>query len=648
MRRIAGIALSLLLLAASTWACLTEEGRRIALASVSSDAAATAAVIGDSSVTVRRMYEGPGPDSWGTSASPDGRYVTQTDWSTGDLAVLDLLTGEMRRVTGKKDDGWVESYAYAEMTRFSPDAQRIAYSWFTEPGLYQIRVIDTDGTNTRVLWTAGPDPHRAEPGEDPQPDWPDVHGWTPDGRYILATLYHDPMTEAYMMLIDAEDGSMRRIHAFQPRHGPTLAAVSPDGRFVAFEDDLSVESQGDENLDIYATPISGGSPVQLVGGPSTDEVIGWLPDGSLLFYSDRGLTEGVWRVVVRDGRPAGDPELMRGDLWGMNSIGLSNDALYYVLRTERPELYVSGLDLTDGRLVSTPTPVPASGPGEVRGFDWSPDGGQLGVVRWDGRAAFVLHSITGAGTREIRLRDVRKPNFLSWTADGQGVVLWAKGRDTGERAAFRLDLRTGRSALLMGRTFPNYESVPEAWSRDAGTAYLTRSTPSRETVELVARDVATGEDEVLRSWLEYADGHNPVGNYSLSRAGDRLAYFHDDRSAGTAYLRILDLETREERDVWSASLDDVGGRCGDSPAWSPDDASVLFAFGRRDDPDASCAFVSVPVDGGETRIIARLPADIRQSIRVHPDGNRIAFLRGQERGEIWRMDGLPGLRVAGR
>jgi len=661
MRRITGTAVALLL-TASTWGCLTEGGRRVALASATSDQA-TAAGIGDSAVTVRRMYEGPGLDSWGTSASPDGRYVTQTDWSTGDLAVLDLLTGEMRRVTGKKDDNWTESYAYAEMTRFSPDGGRIAYSWFTEPDLYQIRVIDTDGTNMRVLWTAGPDPHRAEPGTEPQPDWPDVHGWTPDGRYVLTTLYEDAVEGALLTLIDAEDGSMHRIHTFQPRHGPDLAAVSPDGRFVAFEDELSMENPGDQDRDIYAIPVSGGSPVQLVGGPSTDLVIGWLPDGSLLFYSDRGLTEGVWRIAVRDGRPVGAPELVRGDLWGMSSIGLSADALYYVLPTDRPEVYLAGLDLTAGRLTSTPTTIPSSGPGDIRRFGWSPDGGLLGVVRWDGRgggAAFVLHSITGAGTREIPIREVRKSGFLSWTADGQGVVLWAKGRDDGERGAFLLDLRTGRARPLMMRRFPDYESVPEAWSGDAGTAYLTRWTPSRETYELVARDIATGEDEVLRTWPDYGDGPNPVANLRLSRAGDRLAYFHIDRptdrrggilDSRTIYLRIFDLDTREERDIWSRSLENDALDCDGRLEWTPDDRSLLFAtprpFPDTGDDDV-CYYLQVPVKGGETRIVGELPAALRYGPRLNPDGNRIAFLAGDNRGEIWRLDGLPGVQVAKR
>ncbi|MFH0946510.1 MAG: hypothetical protein V2A76_15045, partial [Planctomycetota bacterium] len=85
---------------------------------------------GDTSAVVRRLYEGPERDTWGTDVSPDGRFLTQTDRDTGDLAVLDLLTGQMRRVT---DTGsWEGSGSWAEMSVYSPDGSEIAYQWFNE------------------------------------------------------------------------------------------------------------------------------------------------------------------------------------------------------------------------------------------------------------------------------------------------------------------------------------------------------------------------------------------------------------------------------------------------------------------------------------------------------------------------------------
>ena len=36
------------------------------------------------------------------AVSLDGRYLTATDWKTGDLSIRDLATGEMRHVTSNK------------------------------------------------------------------------------------------------------------------------------------------------------------------------------------------------------------------------------------------------------------------------------------------------------------------------------------------------------------------------------------------------------------------------------------------------------------------------------------------------------------------------------------------------------------------
>ena len=151
------------------------------------DLGAPLATVGpqDPSVVVRRVYEGPSPDFWGTCPSPDGRYVTQTDWDTGDLAVLDLLTGQKRRITGKGQ--WATSYAYNESACFSPDGQRIANVWFTEPGLPEVRVINTDGTDSRLVASPGFDP-AARPPEyfDKYEWWPDLHGWSYCRRRISA------------------------------------------------------------------------------------------------------------------------------------------------------------------------------------------------------------------------------------------------------------------------------------------------------------------------------------------------------------------------------------------------------------------------------------------------------------------------------
>src|SRR5438874_2684049 len=50
----------------------------------------------NSGVTTRQMWTGPKVDNSGT-VSPDGRFLSFTDWETGDLAIHDLRTSQDRR-----------------------------------------------------------------------------------------------------------------------------------------------------------------------------------------------------------------------------------------------------------------------------------------------------------------------------------------------------------------------------------------------------------------------------------------------------------------------------------------------------------------------------------------------------------------------
>src|SRR5712692_7337221 len=51
-----------------------------------------------SEMVTRRVWAGSDVEA-GVSLSPDGRYLTCVDWTTGDLALRDLATGKMRRLT---------------------------------------------------------------------------------------------------------------------------------------------------------------------------------------------------------------------------------------------------------------------------------------------------------------------------------------------------------------------------------------------------------------------------------------------------------------------------------------------------------------------------------------------------------------------
>jgi hypothetical protein len=65
--------------------------------------------------------------AWPWDISPDGRHVTIIDWGTGDLALMDLVSGEVSRVTDK--GSWEESNEWSGGGKFSPDGRWIAHAY---------------------------------------------------------------------------------------------------------------------------------------------------------------------------------------------------------------------------------------------------------------------------------------------------------------------------------------------------------------------------------------------------------------------------------------------------------------------------------------------------------------------------------------
>ena len=80
-------------------------------------------------VVTRQVWTGPKVDAYGT-VSPDGRFLSFTDWDTGDLALHDFVTGQDRRLTNKGT--WQDSPAFALLSAISRDGKQVAYEWLTE------------------------------------------------------------------------------------------------------------------------------------------------------------------------------------------------------------------------------------------------------------------------------------------------------------------------------------------------------------------------------------------------------------------------------------------------------------------------------------------------------------------------------------
>src|SRR5688500_18387573 len=92
--------------------------------------------VADGNEPSRKIWGDPGTNILG-APSPDGRYLSYVDASTGDLALLDLVKGDKRRLTHKAPGSKPGEFAYFSI--ISPDNRMIAYAWFNSQKFYDLR-----------------------------------------------------------------------------------------------------------------------------------------------------------------------------------------------------------------------------------------------------------------------------------------------------------------------------------------------------------------------------------------------------------------------------------------------------------------------------------------------------------------------------
>lgn len=623
--RLLGLGLMALLLS-----CRPDGSERQSDLALAGDALETQAQLAQQSLqdqlVIRRLWEGPGRrDFSAASVSPDGRFVSEMDWATGHLAVMDLLSGERKLITGQLGYG---PYDGVGTPVFSPDGRQLAYTyWSEERKGYEIRTIGVDGSDQRtIVPNSGPGFHA------------ELQDWSGDGRHILGLLRDDgPNSPIGVGLISVVDGSIRSLKEYDDGAEPSVCALSPDGRLVAY--DLS-SSQGADH-DIYLLPVDGGREVTLLTGPADDRLLGWTPDGSgVLFHSDRGLTKGIWTLRVSNGRPTGEPMLLRGHVWGLEPIGFSRDAYYYGVWTQQPQLYTAIIDPQAWRLVTPPAAIEDPSLGGSGYGVWSPDGRHLAYMRNVERGTkLVVRSVTGEDSREINVSQIEPMGMLSmlkWTEDSRAVLMLA--RDSSAIGVFKLDLNTGTAANI-------WQVEPTVWphpitiqfSSDLKTAYFARLGEGSRTPTIVGRDLASGHER------EIATARFGIQNLLLSPDGQTLAFVDGERGENPTRIATVPTSGGEIREVYREARPEEL-QIPTTLSWSSDGRYILFA--DLDEQANRYSLWRVPLAGGEpSRIELPFgnPSGFKM-LRLHPDGNRIAFVSGESRGEIWVVENLPGTR----
>lgn len=578
----------------------------------------------------RAVWTGLDVDLFGT-ISPDGRFLTYTDWEkTNNVMLRDLVAGTSRPLTNNVSYG---SAGYSGWSVISRNGEQVAYGWQPAPdGASELRIASLRGSSvpssTRVLQSQGKDTIRP-------------FDWSPDGRWIAVLVERDDRS-SQLGLVSVQEGTFRQLKSIDWR-GVNKAVFSPDGRFIAY--DLSVGDTRDQ-VHVFVMAVDGSRETAVVEDHSKNHLMGWSPGGHLLFASDRSGSMSLWAVPVEHGRSQAAPTLVKANIGSSWSLGLTPSGTLYTWKyAGATYVRVAPIDMDAGTVVNWTTSTFQRFV-ESRGRpDWSADGRHL---------VYTSCGPTGGGPCTLSIRStetgvVREvPHRLGYLAfarlapDGHAIV--TNGGDLkGRRGIYLIDSQTGETSLLVP-----WDDATRAfnadWSSDGKSIRYQQTDrrnadgPDRDAV-ILERHVESGATrEIFRT--PAAAG----SNLHLSPDGSLVGHITKDPASHTSALVVTPIAGGATRPLLSAT--------------DPEEIHWLWKW--TPDGHAVVARKNIPGGGNDQLWLAPLTGpqrllDIDMGhwawegfLEFHPDGRQVAFVgsAGAPGAEVWALENfLPALNA---
>ncbi len=552
------------------------------------------------------------------SVSPDGRYLSETDWvGSGDIGIRDLKTGEYRRL-GDKPSWDAAPIGEAESSLFSPDGQRIAYSWAVQydgKNGYELRVIDAFGDKPawRTVYRNA--------------EIPSIYpsGWTNDDRLLVQIKRKD--WSVGIGFVDVASGDLEVIQSLDRyASGPKL---SPDSRWIAY--DLPA-SDGANSHDIFLLAADGSEARQLTTHRANDVVLGFTPDSkAVLFKSNRTDSYGLWRLSLASGKP----EMLMRDIGPVSPLGvLADGSLVYARELGSKDLYRAELDLDTGKLLGEPRLINTLYQGSNAGPWLSPDGTRLAYFASPGASLYtrgspdklMIHNLDSGDDFEIRTEGLSLYYFwdLDWSPDGRRLVFPA--RINGGRWGYYeadVEARTTHKLLDIERG-----PGPSFWASGGRDLLFTRGeTRKGASVETLMR-LEAGQ---VQPRQVYRSHKGWMRRLAASPRRDLIAWQEEWKR-----IQVMAVDGGEPRTVF----ENPKGRGIQDIAWTADGGSLLLQINEG---EGRYAIWIVPLDGGEARKTELAAVGLRQ-LSPHPDGKTVFYKAGSSDTRIFKTENfLPSL-----
>ena len=454
------------------------------------------------------------------AVSDDGQLFVYTEWTTGDLAVKNLATGEIRSFYGAD---WTTEFF--EDPVFSPDEKHVVYVRYGnvrgEPT--RIEVDSIDGGNREVVYDSKETRNMF------------TYDWSPDGETILLSSQAADRSE-FLATLSLTDKTLQRLVTLNWER-PRRAQYSPDGRFVAYDSTKGGDSS------IYLISADGAQERVLVDSPGQDDSPLWTRDGQfLLFRSSRSGKWDLYALRMQDGQPVGHEVLVKSNLGAETNL---RDV------TTKGQLFVhelvGGRDIAIAERIDTPVRtvqvkiLPKVLTTENKGPSFAPDGQRLAYMAGLPGSGLTIRvtDLEGRILRDIPLErrfGSNGPPLFS----PDGTKLGLRVYDSGENQLMVHSAQTGALLKMFSPLEEKGHFFLLGWSRDSRGVYVLLK-PAAGGTSLALIDIDT--ERAVESTVLSPD----VRRARLSPSKDYLAMIAATEHELATRLVLRSLEDGSEK-----------------------------------------------------------------------------------------------------